>query len=282
MAIYRQIHIDFWQDKFVLDLTPEEKYFYLYLMSNSKTTQCGIYELPTKIIEFETGYNRETVEKLLQRFMEYNKILYDDETKEIMMLNWIKYNGSSSPKVKARIEKELLDVKNKQFINIYYRLSIQYGYPIDTQSQQEEEQEQEKEQEENQEQEKAKEEVIASKDKIPPVPYKEIKDLYNTICKSLSSVRSLSSTRKDHIKARWKQFSYNLEEFETAFTKAEQSEFCTGNNKKGWKVDFDWIIKNDSNMLKVLEGKYDGGGNNGKSSSSDEEHDEYAGIGISV
>lgn len=29
MAVYRHIHIDYWQDGFVLDLTPEEKYFYM-------------------------------------------------------------------------------------------------------------------------------------------------------------------------------------------------------------------------------------------------------------
>ena len=44
MAVYRHIHIEYWQDGFVLDLTPEEKYFYIYLMTNSKTSQCGIYE----------------------------------------------------------------------------------------------------------------------------------------------------------------------------------------------------------------------------------------------
>ena len=32
MAKYRQLHTDFWNDGFVLDLTPEEKYFYIYLM----------------------------------------------------------------------------------------------------------------------------------------------------------------------------------------------------------------------------------------------------------
>ena len=48
MAAYRHIHIDYWQDSFVLDLTPEEKYFYIYLMTNSKTTQCGVYSLHNK------------------------------------------------------------------------------------------------------------------------------------------------------------------------------------------------------------------------------------------
>ena len=54
MAVYRHIHINYWQDGFVLDLTPEEKYFYIYLMTNSKTSQCGIYELHRRIIETET------------------------------------------------------------------------------------------------------------------------------------------------------------------------------------------------------------------------------------
>lgn len=141
MAVYRQIQITFWQDGFVLELTLEEKYFYLYLMSNSKTTQCGIYELPKKIIEIETGYNRETVEKLLKRFIEYGKILYSQETQEIMLLNWIKYNGSNSPKVKSKIEKELKEIKYKEFGIKYYRLSIPYLNSIDTRSQKKQEQE---------------------------------------------------------------------------------------------------------------------------------------------
>ncbi|GAA0491061.1 DnaD domain protein [Salinibacillus aidingensis] len=132
MARYRQVHIDFWQDGFVLDLTPEEKYFYLYLMTNSKTTQCGIYELPKRIIETETGYNRETVEKLLNRFTEYGKIIYHEPTREIMMVNWIKYNWINSKKVFSLISKELHKVKNHEFIKVFIEKCKEYGYRIDT------------------------------------------------------------------------------------------------------------------------------------------------------
>ena len=111
MAVYRNVHIEFWQDGFILDLTPEEKYFYIYLMTNSKTSQCGIYELPKRIIETETGYNRETVEKLILRFEEYGKIVYCDDTKEIFMKNWIKHNRIISPKVIKCVEKELLNTR---------------------------------------------------------------------------------------------------------------------------------------------------------------------------
>ncbi|WP_419957247.1 DnaD domain-containing protein [Psychrobacillus psychrotolerans] len=131
MAKYRQVHTTFWDDGFVLDLTPEEKYFYLYLMTNGNTTQCGIYELPYRVIEMHTGYNRETVLKLLQRFVDYQKITYNEATKEIMINNWARYNFINSPKVKKCIEKELLAVKHKPFVLSYLTSLEQYGYRID-------------------------------------------------------------------------------------------------------------------------------------------------------
>lgn len=126
MAKYRQLYTDFWNDGFVLDLTPEEKYFYVYLMTNPKTSQCGIYELPMRIIETQTGYNRETIEKLLQRFVEYKKVGYCSGTKEIMLVNWIKYNTPNNHNAIKCINNELKKVKNTLFITMYYELCLKY------------------------------------------------------------------------------------------------------------------------------------------------------------
>ena len=120
MAKYRQLYTEFWSDSFVLELTPEEKYFYLYLISNSKTAQCGIYEISKRIIETETGYNRETVEKLIKRFCDYNKILYCEATKELMIINWIKYNAPNNTNAIKCVHKELTKVKHQEFIKILY------------------------------------------------------------------------------------------------------------------------------------------------------------------
>lgn len=120
MAKYRQLYTEFWMDGFVVDLTPEEKYFYLYLMTNTKTSQCGIYELPVRIIVNDTGYNHETVKKLLKRFEEYNKILYCDETKEIMIINWGKYNPPNNINSIKCINKELNNIKNENFLQMFY------------------------------------------------------------------------------------------------------------------------------------------------------------------
>lgn len=130
MAVYRQLQVKFWQDDFSLELTPEEKYFYIYLMLNSKTTQCGIFKLHRKIMEVETGYNGDTVDKLLKRFVDYGKIHYCQETKEIMVANWIKYNFINSKNTILCINKELKEVKNQDFIIEFYKLCRKYEYPI--------------------------------------------------------------------------------------------------------------------------------------------------------
>ncbi len=209
MAVYRQVHTSYWQDAFVLELTPEEKYFYLYLMTNSKTKQCGIYELPIKIIELETGYNTETIEKLIQKFTEYKKIIYSQETKEICLLNWPKYNPTKNPKIKKCVESELKQIKNRQL--------IAYIYPMQALSQEEKEEEEEKERE--------KEDIMSSteadlddvsafvekqKEKKENIPYKEIITYFNSQAKTDYSPSSAAT--KNKIKARWNE-GFRLKDF---------------------------------------------------------------------
>ena len=98
--------------------------------------------------------------------------------------------------------------------------------------------------------------------------YKAVVDSYNSLCKSFPKVTKLSERRRKAIKARLKE--YSLAELEKAFALAEESEFLKGANNRNWMASFDWIIS-DSNLPKVLEGKYANraspNGNSGKSQS---------------
>jgi len=127
MATFRKIHIKFWSDPFMQELTPEQRYFYLFLLTNDKTKQCGIYEITKRQMVYDTGYNIDTVGKLLDLFISKDKIRYNPETNEIAIKNWKKYNDSTSPKVQICVNQELKSVKDRGM--------IEYLYSMDTESQ---------------------------------------------------------------------------------------------------------------------------------------------------
>lgn len=148
MAIFRKIHITYWSDPFISELKADEKLFYIYLMTNPNTTQCGIYEITKKQISFDLGYTIDRVSVLLKYFIKCGKIRYNEQTFELAVKNWGKYNDSTSPKIKVLVNKELAKVKDK--------VLIEYLYSIDTHSQPEQEPEQEEESEPKEDIEKPK------------------------------------------------------------------------------------------------------------------------------
>ena len=126
MAIFRKIHTSFWSDTFIQDLDNDHKLFYLYLLTNERTKQCGIYEISKKQISFDLGYSIDRVSKLLKYFIDTNRIMYSEPTKELALRNWTKFNGSTSPKVVSCIKSELLNVKDTvliEYVNGMYTAS---------------------------------------------------------------------------------------------------------------------------------------------------------------
>ena len=85
------------------------------------------------------------------------------------------------------------------------------------------------------------------------IDYQQVVDLYNSVCKSFPSVRSLSEARKKAIKARMK--TYTMEDLKKVFQNAEASSFLKGKNDRNWSANFDWMIA-DKNIAKILEGNY--------------------------
>ena len=114
MAKYRQVHISFWQDPFIEELEPMQKYFYLYLMTNSKTTQSGCFEISNKLIKYETGLSQKEIDDNIKLLEKNEKIKFNKETNEFLILNWLKHNSFKSPKVKSCIQKEIENIKNEK------------------------------------------------------------------------------------------------------------------------------------------------------------------------
>lgn len=119
MAIYRNVHLSFWTDnKIEDDFTPEDRYFYLYLMTNPQTNICGCYEYSYSQMARHTGYNKDTIIRLLDRFQNFHKVIqYDAKTKEVLLLNWYKYNWSKSEKTLSGVENVAKYIKSENLRN---------------------------------------------------------------------------------------------------------------------------------------------------------------------
>ena len=106
--------------------------------------------------------------------------------------------------------------------------------------------------------------IAAPEDKPESKPKKKpeadcdfIVKLYHDRCPSLPRVLKLTDKRRMKIRVRFEEMKFNYETLQEVFDKCEASFFMRGDNKRGWKADFDWIFTNSQNWVKVLEGKYD-------------------------
>ena len=84
---------------------------------------------------------------------------------------------------------------------------------------------------------------------------KAVASAFNDICTSFPKIQSLTDTRKRLIKKLLEKYSFD--EIREVFLKAERADFLKGNGEKGWKANFDWIVK-EGNFVKIKEGNYDG------------------------
>ena len=192
MALYRQIFIDFWKDpKVTEEMSAEDRYVLLYLLTNPYTTQIGIYQITKRQMAFDLGYSTESVGAILERFEKLLGIIrYNSETREVAIKNWGKYNLKRGGKpIMDCIKGELVKVKDKSLIeyvaqsipnetikNEFLR-NVNVTFTI---SGQEEEQEKEQEQEEEQPQLKKDDSVVVEK-------IKSYFDLSNTDIKKVAN-----------------------------------------------------------------------------------------------
>lgn len=77
---------------------------------------------------------------------------------------------------------------------------------------------------------------------------------YFNVKNTFSKIIKLTDSRKKKLLARVKE--QGLNNIIRAIDIASESDFLKGDNDSGWKMDFDWLIANDTNIIKILEGKY--------------------------
>lgn len=119
MTTFRKVYTHFWTDpKVVEEMTPEDRYLYLYLLTNDKTTQIGIYQIMMKQMAFDTGYSLETISSIFERLQNQHQVVkYNRKTRELAIKNWGKYNLARGGKpMEDCVKSELAEVKDRSLI----------------------------------------------------------------------------------------------------------------------------------------------------------------------
>jgi hypothetical protein len=135
MADYRQIHTKIWKDGWFLDLSTNDKLLFIYLFSNERAHLTGLYDIPLKVIVFESGLSQEDVEDGLARFEAAGKAFYQNGW--LWIPNLMRYNARNieSPRIQPHIKNHITEVPEcslKQRWIEYYNCMVAEEYRIHT------------------------------------------------------------------------------------------------------------------------------------------------------
>lgn len=83
-------------------------------------------------------------------------------------------------------------------------------------------------------------------------PYLKFLEAYNHNCGNLPKAEKLTSKRRTQIAQRWREHP-DLAYWCSVASRLARSDFAVNGNWAG----FDWVVANDNNHVKVMEGKYD-------------------------
>jgi len=104
MARFRAIHVKIWDDPDFWELDPDEKLVFIFLCTNSATTESGVYPISPSIIAAKTKVETERVKEILGKLP---NVTYDSENKMVFVKNFLRYNGMGrSDKIKKAIQSE--------------------------------------------------------------------------------------------------------------------------------------------------------------------------------
>jgi hypothetical protein len=97
-------------------------------------------------------------------------------------------------------------------------------------------------------------------DAAVPASPEALLEIYKANNKTLPQVLEFGPERRDKCRRRLARDPQKfIDQFTRAVIKAQEVPFLRGEGDRGWKADFDWLIANDRNVLRILEGRYDSG-----------------------
>lgn len=248
MARKRMIDPNIWESEDFSKLSTLAKLVFIGMFSNADDEGRGkakpVY-LKSKIFPYNEEIRIIDIDKTLSEISSYMSVTFYscNENEYYVFDNWAKWQKIDRPTTSiipalddnSTIIRRILDESST---------NVQRGLA----SNRKEEKRREKEEEE-----KGKEE--AEEDCKSKINAQEVFNAYNNICTDNPSARALTDSRRNKINTRLKENIFR-DNYNQIFEIVSKTDFLKGKNESNWKADLDWLIENDTNYVKVLEGKY--------------------------
>lgn len=148
MAVIRRINSTFWTDSKVADdFSADDRYLYIYLLTSPHNNICGCYEISIKQMAKQTGMSERRCESALRRLEEdHGVVVYDHDSKEVLIPKWGRHNWSTSDKLVKGVEDTAKYIKTPDFrdyvlgqlekgidtVSIPYRYSVKHSIDNNT------------------------------------------------------------------------------------------------------------------------------------------------------
>lgn len=115
MNKYRFLPTSTWSDDTFLNMSPEQKLIYLYLLSSPYTSLCGIFKISISTMGHFIGLRNGSIDSAFSAFLlKYSDwVQYDDQTGEVALLYWPKFAlVNANIKAFKKAESDLQEVQS--------------------------------------------------------------------------------------------------------------------------------------------------------------------------
>lgn len=96
--MYRLVDCDTWADSWFEGLAPTGKLFFLYLLTNPRSTSCGAFEVTPRKMAFETGLDQADVERYLQEWSP--RVQWWPDLNIVWIKNFFRRQGNQNDKTR--------------------------------------------------------------------------------------------------------------------------------------------------------------------------------------
>lgn len=251
MAKYRKIDPRIWNDAKFRELSDNGKLVFLFVLTHPYLTSLGCMRATLDGLAAELSWTPKAFREAFQEASTRGLLRADEAACFVSAPKFLRYNIPESPNVvRGWINawdlipecdaKSLLYKELKAFVEGFGEPFAKAFGEAFAKAMPNQEQEQE----------------YSSVAKATAIEVQEVFDLWNETALpesgGLKAAKKLTQERRRKILARLKNPDWLL-----AFKEATQKLPLPSSPGRDWQPDFDWMVHNESNVFRVLEGKYD-------------------------